>query len=91
MNIPGFTVEKHCWTYPHHVTGETVPAACIKMTEDVEIEGPPEKTFIAYLESDGGVYLRTDEAFYSTPNSIALSAKQVAALRILFAAEIPKP
>lgn len=91
MKIPGFTVEKKTWTYPHRVTGETVPAACILMTEDVEIEGPPEKTFVAYLESDGGVFLKSEEAFYDTPHCIALSAKQVAALRVLFAAEPPKP
>lgn len=62
----------------------------LELDEHVDVEGPPEETFYASLEHDGGCFIKIGGAFEHMSTSLALSPKQVQALRILFSQEIPK-
>lgn len=86
--IPGFELARLEWEYP--LSGSVLRDCRLELDEHVDVEGPPEETFYASLEHDGGCFIKIDGAFKHMSTSLALSPKQVQALRILFSQEIPK-
>jgi len=98
--IPGFELARLEWeyhnfscdreTYALVFESEPTQACRLDLDEHNDLEGPPEKTFYASLEHDGGCFIKIDGAFKHMSTSLALSPKQVQALRILFSQEIPK-
>lgn len=99
--IPGFELARLEWEY--HKTSynretsyalvcresEPTRACRLDLDEHNNLEGPPEQTFYASLEEDGGCFIKIVGPSEFSSGSLALSPAQVQALRILFSQEIP--